>query len=179
VSARRVRHNQGRLCDFTTLLTAVSRNCIVYWLFHRQETEKYHRGPFTWDECHRIKIAIERVSQQKRGDEFCRLIPDFQSWFEKKEKGQARPTALELSNVGKLAPSNQPKDYELWSLLFSQSAGVCSGAIKASAATGRDGRLTLGFSYQEGVVEDRMVVGVIQGFESSLQELLYNQQASA
>jgi hypothetical protein len=93
--------------------------------------------------------------------------------------GQGRPTALEESNEGKLAPSNQLKDYELRSLLFSQSAGECSGAIKASAATGRDGRLTLGFSYQEGVVEDRMVEGVIQKFESILQEALYNQQASA
>lgn len=89
--------------------------------------------------------------------------------------GQARPTALELSNVGKLAPSNQPKDYELQSILFSQSAGACSGAIKVSAATGRDGRLTLGFSYQEGVVEDGMVEGMVQAFESILQKALYNQ----
>lgn len=139
-------------------------------------SETYHRSPFTWNECRRTKTTIERISQQKQGD-LCRTlrqIPDLKAWFEKK-MGQARPTALELSNVGKLAPSNQPKDYELQSILFSQSAGACSGAIKVSAATGRDGRLTLGFSYQEGVVEDGMVEGMVQAFESILQKALYNQ----
>jgi NRPS condensation-like uncharacterized protein len=157
-------------------VTATSIGCFI-----DSFSETYQRSPFSWNECHRTKKAIERVLQQKRGDDLCgnlHRIPDLKSWLEKK-MGQARPSALELSNVGKLTPSTLPKEYEIESLLFSQSAGACSGAIKVSAATGRDGRLIVGFSYQEGVVEDGMVENVIQGFESILREVLCNGQGTA
>ena len=93
--------------------------------------------------------------------------------------GQPRHSALELSNVGRLTPSGRSKDCEIESVLFSQSAGACSAAIKTSAATGRDGRLTLGFSYQEDVVEKGLVERMIEGFESILREELSHQQDTA
>ena len=51
----------------------------------------------------------------------------------------AKPSALELSNVGRLTPSTEIRGYQIKTLLFIQSAGACGGAIKAKVnmATGR------------------------------------------
>lgn len=158
-------------------VTATSMGCFI-----DSFSETYHRGPFTWDEARRTKETIARVVRQRRGDGLCgnlRRIPDLRTWFENK-MGTARPSALELSNVGRLGSSanTESSNYEIESLLFSQSAGACSGAIKVSAVTGRNGRLTLGFSWQDGVVRDGMVESVIHDLESILQETLHKHQRS-
>ena len=157
-------------------VTAISIGCFI-----DNFSETYHRSSFSWDECRRTKETILRVSEQQQGDDLggkLRRIADLRAWFESK-MGQPRHSALELSNVGRLTPSGRSKDCEIESVLFSQSAGACSAAIKTSAATGRDGRLTLGFSYQEDVVEKGLVERMIEGFESILREELSHQQDTA
>lgn len=83
---------------------------------------------------------------------FLRHVPDMHRWFGEK-LGRQRLSAFELSDVGKLGPLKRQVDYRIGSLLFSQSASACSAAVKVSAVTGRDERLALGFSWQEGVVD--------------------------
>lgn len=134
----------------------------------------YSRCPFSWNEARKTKRAIDQIVQRKGGENLCgRLaqISDLKPWLQSK-RGKARPSALELSNVGKLSPTGKPRDYEINTLLFSQCAGACSGAIKVSVATGRDKRLTLGFSWQEGVVEDDMIGRLIRQFRGLLEEAL-------
>ncbi|EXJ65764.1 uncharacterized protein A1O5_11005 [Cladophialophora psammophila CBS 110553] len=132
----------------------------------------HERAPFTWEEARRIKNRIDQVMQEKGGDgllEKLSRIADFESWM-KGKMGRRRTTSLELSNVGHLGPSQADKDYQIESLLFSQSAGASSGAIKVSAVSGRDGRLTLGFSWQEGVVENQVVQDVVREFHRILDD---------
>ena len=153
---------------FPSPVTAHSMGCFVDTF-----AETYHRGPFSWDEARRTRKTIDKVVQQQHGDDLVGTIsriPDLKAWMEKKF-GHARSTTVDLSNVGKLAPSTATGEYQIESLLFSQSAGACSGAIKVNCVTGRDGRLTLGFSWQEGVIEKRMLQAVVSEFRAILERI--------
>lgn len=59
-------------------------------------------------------------------------------------------------------------------MLFSQSASACSGAIKVSGVTGRDERLALGFSWQEGVVDDGTVERLVAKLLEEIEEIVAN-----
>lgn len=138
-------------------------------------SEIYHRSPFNWEEAQRTKNKIDEVIQRRQGDKLCRnvrMIPDLTAWFEQK-MGKSRQSALELSNVGNLGASTNSGCYRIEDVLFSQSAGACSGAIKVSAVTGRNGRLSLGFTWQEGVVDDGLIIRVVKEFQAILSVIIY------
>jgi hypothetical protein len=56
-------------------------------------------------------------------------------------------------------------------MLFSQSACACSAAIKISAVTGRDGRLVVGFTWQEGVADTEMIEGIKIALHEQVEKL--------
>jgi NRPS condensation-like uncharacterized protein len=123
-----------------------------------------------WGEARRTKGIIEEIMAKKGSDMlvgYLRYIPDLKTWMRSK-LGQKRMSAFELSNVGKISstPRNYP-NFEIGGMLFSQSASACSAAIKISAVTGRDGRLVVGFTWQEGVVAD---TEMIEGIKIALHE---------
>lgn len=101
------------------------------------------------------------------------FVPDMLAWFRDKI-GKKRWAAFELSNVGTVGRTATRKDpsadYEMETLLFSQSASACAGVIKISVATGRDGRLTLGFTWQLHAVESSMATRFVHLFTQSLIE---------
>lgn len=140
----------------------------------------YSRVGFSWDEVFRTKCHMDRILQQKNWDNLCKKIaqiPDLRSWFQY-QMGQSRETALELSNVGRLSSPRRERRYEIEDLLFSQAAGACSGAIKVSAVTGRNQRLSLGFSWQEGVVDDEIIGRLISELEHVVNHALCLYEAS-
>jgi hypothetical protein len=154
-------------------VTADGMGCFVDTFpdtFHRSSTDE-----FSWDEARRVKGTIDQVMRAKRGNglvEGLSRVPDFRLWLLNK-MGHPRQVAWELSNVGRLAPASKTSDAakscQMQGVLFTQSAGATNAAIKVSAVTGRDERLTLAFTGQEGVVEGEMVARVRQAFESILQ----------
>lgn len=102
---------------------------------------------------------------------FLRHVPDMHRWFGEK-LGRQRLSAFELSNVGKLGPLKRQGDYRIESLLFSQGASACSAAIKISAVTGRDERLALGFSWQEGVVDDDIMERLVARLREEVEKIV-------
>jgi hypothetical protein len=91
-------------------------------------------------------------------------IPDvsavFYSMF-----GKPRDAAFEVTNVGLFSPADIP-GVSLWkvgNVLLSRSAAVPGAAVTVSVVTGGDGIMALGFSWQEGVVEDGFMDRVRQG----------------
>ncbi len=130
---------------------------------------------FSWAMAKETGKRIDRVVQERKGDGLIgRLsqVQDVKSWTMER-MGHRRTTSLELSNVGKLPSLVAVKDYVIESLVFSQSAGALSGAIKVSCVTGRDGRLVLGFTWQKGVVDEDLVDGVISEFQLIIYQELY------
>ncbi|KAI1625348.1 alcohol acetyltransferase [Exophiala viscosa] len=135
--------------------------------------EKYHRGPFSWEEAKRAKQTIDKVMHNRCGHgliENLARIQDVKAEVDE-NMGQPRRASLEMSNVGKLGPLQPGQGYQIESLLFSQSAGAMSAALKVSIVTGRDGRLSLAFTWQEGVIEDGFGEKVIEEFEKILNEI--------
>lgn len=134
----------------------------------------YHRMPsFDWDEARRTKIAIEHTMAQKGGDMpvgYLAYIQNQHHWMLQK-LGRRRMSAFELSNVGTASTLRGTSKFGIESMLFSQSSSACSAAIKVSAVTGRDGRLALGFTWQEGVIEADMVDRIKMALKDEMEKL--------
>lgn len=134
----------------------------------------YNRAAsFDWDEARRTKAVIEHTMAQKGGDMpvgYLKFIQSQHNWMLQK-LGRKRMSAFELSNVGASSPLQGESCFGIESMLFSQSSSACSAAIKISAVTGRDGRLALGFTWQEGAVEDDMIDRVRQALKSQIEIL--------
>jgi hypothetical protein len=134
----------------------------------------YRRMPsFNWDEARRTKIAIEHTMAQKGSDMpvgYLAFIQNQHHWMLQK-LGRKRMSAFELSNVGASSTLRGGLNFEIESMLFSQSSSACSAAIKVSAVTGRDGRLALGFTWQEGVIEADMMERVKRALKGEVERL--------
>ncbi|KAI9044895.1 Alcohol acetyltransferase [Aspergillus affinis] len=134
----------------------------------------YSRTPlFDWNEARRAKEAIDHAMAQKGGDlsvGYLRFVPNQHHWMIQK-LGRKRMAAFELSNIGVGSSSSENSCFGIEGMLFSQSASACSAAIKISAVTGRDGKLALGFTWQEGVVDGGMIKQLQRAFRAHVEEL--------
>ena len=150
-------------------VTATTLGCYVGSL-----STTYHREPsFNWDESRRTKVAIEHAMAQKGGNMpvgYLALIQNQHHWMLQK-MGKNRKSAFELSNIGTTSTLRGGANFEIESMLFSQSSSACSGAIKISAVTGPDGRLALGFTWQEGAIEAGMIEKVQSVLKGEIERL--------
>lgn len=123
----------------------------------------YTRAPsLDWGEARRTRKIIEDTLAKEGSDMpvgYLRHVPSLHDWMWEKI-GSARMSAFELSNVGKIAPAREQTAFGIEAMAFSQSSSACSAAIKVSAVTGRDGRLALGFTWQEGIVKPSMIESI-------------------
>ncbi|KAF4458632.1 Alcohol acetyltransferase [Fusarium albosuccineum] len=130
-------------------------------------SEVYSRNTLSlWKDAKRTKNTIDETLRKKGVDmpvAYLKHVPNLIQWLAEK-MGKKRWAAWELSNVGGLSPSPDLKlqDGLIQSVMFSQSASASSGAVKVSAASGRDGRLGLGFTWQDGIVDDELVHELIK-----------------
>lgn len=88
-------------------------------------------------------------------------IPDISAIFTSLV-GKSRDAAFEVTNVGlfsSAAASERKADscWQVGEVLLSRSSLVSGAAITISIATGGDGTMAVGFSWQEGVVDDGLV----------------------
>lgn len=96
-----------------------------------------------------------------------KAIPDVSLAF-KSMVGTNRDAAFEISNLGKFGAFTEPDDGSQWCLgriTFSRSAVAFGAALTTSVVTGGDGALTVGFSWQNGVVDDDFVDQVADNFK--------------
>ena len=152
-------------------VTSQSRECYV-----GSFGQVYQRKPGSlWDEAKTTKNTIDETLAgmgENMPVGYLRHIPNLKQWFEDK-MGQRRWAAFELSNVGALSsPETAETTYQIEDVIFSQSASACSGAIKVSVVSGRTGNLSLGFSWQKGVVEDEMVKEVMARMGRRINDML-------
>lgn len=99
---------------------------------------------------------------------FFKAIPDVAAAF-KSMIGTERDAAFEISNLGRFADDDAGEasgaPWRVGRMVFSRSAVAFGAALNTSVVSGGDGALTIGFSWQEGVVEDELVEGVVGGFK--------------
>lgn len=134
----------------------------------------HRRQTFSWDEARRCRKTISQIMDEKgHGMPFSHpeeMAADLKSWFECKI-GKPRISAFELSNVGRLLATEDLRLCRLDTLLFSQSAGATSAALKISLATGPDGALTIGISWQQGIVDEDVVAHLLQDLPKRIRAL--------
>ena len=156
----------------------------AYKFMHLRTTSKVNHGHdneierFSWDEARRVKSAIDAELDKKGHDSVVGLLRyagDLLAFLNKKV-GKERDQSFEVSNIGvfKSAPANSGEN--VWSvgrMVFSQSANVAGPALEASLVTGGDGRLTLGFSWLEGIVDGDWVETVMTALKRNMENLAH------
>ena len=100
-----------------------------------------------------------------------KLIPDVAAVFISL-LGTTRDAAFEISNLGRfsplpadnISPGNEAgAHWRIGRVIFSRSAVAFGAAITTSVVTGADGGLSVGFCWQDGVVETSVVEQVMKG----------------
>lgn len=84
--------------------------------------------------------------------------------------GQARDSAFEVSNLGVFDALKTDGGWDVGKIVFSRSAFASGSAIAVSVVSGSDGALSLGFTWQEGVVEEEVVDRLINELENTFTE---------
>jgi hypothetical protein len=103
-----------------------------------------------------------------------RNIPDLSVVFQSLI-GSERAAAYEVSNLGIFSGSRKADagytlgSWEVGRVTFSRSTVVSGCAVTMSVVTGGDGGMTIGFSWQQGVVEDDLVERLIRGVATELE----------
>lgn len=98
---------------------------------------------------------------------FFKAIPDIAVAFGSM-LGTARDAAFEISNLGRFEEVqrvNQGGNCSIGRMIFSRSTVAFGAALNTSVVSGADGGLTVGFSWQECVVETSVVESVVKGFK--------------
>jgi hypothetical protein len=127
---------------------------------------------FPWSEAQRSRTLIGEYLKdngEKMNVAKFKQIKDMRSFF-KSRIGRERGTSFDVSNLGVMKiDGEQMQGWEMGKLVFSRSAFVSGSAIAVGVVTGPDGCLTIGFCWQEGVVEryvvEMMAEKVRAGFE--------------
>ncbi|KAF3809900.1 hypothetical protein GCG54_00014114 [Colletotrichum gloeosporioides] len=142
-------------------------------------SEQYSRSAdpaSMWSDARRTKATIDEVARNRGADMpvgYLRCVAhDMPGWLSGK-LGKKRAAAWELSNVGVVGSAGRvaKTGFKMERMLFSQSASATSGAVKVSVVTGIDGQLGFAFSWQEGIVEERLAEEVVSTFRESLLDL--------
>lgn len=137
--------------------------------------EKYS---YIWNEAIKVRATIKGELAKEGKDirtGLLKLVGDSHKFFQK-NIGKARGESIELSNLGVFSAPKaaEPSGWKVSKVLFSQAGNVVGSPLEVMMATGPDGRLNIGFSWLEGVVEDRWVESVMEEFKQTIEDLFSN-----
>ncbi|KAK2825764.1 hypothetical protein FQN49_007386 [Arthroderma sp. PD_2] len=97
-----------------------------------------------------------------------KAIPDISAIFPSM-LGKPRDAALEVTNVGLFSSASPETEaapvWQVGKVLLSRSSLLAGAAVTVSVVTGGNGSMTLGFTWQEGIVEDDVIDKVCQGVQ--------------
>lgn len=86
--------------------------------------------------------------------------------------GEERGTSFDVSNLGVMKIEGQDiQEWKVGKVVFSRSAFVSGSAIAAGVVTGADGCLTIGFCWQEGVVEIAIVETLVEKLRCEIESI--------
>ena len=87
--------------------------------------------------------------------------------------GTERGTSFDVSNLGGIRGKNiGERTWKMGRVLFSRSAFVSGSAVAVGVVSGPDECLSLGFSWQEGIVSDRVIDELIRGTCTEIDNLV-------
>ncbi|EXJ54683.1 hypothetical protein A1O7_10024 [Cladophialophora yegresii CBS 114405] len=137
--------------------------------FEHAHDSKSELSVLSWPEAQRSRRNIEHTLSLRganAGTNLLKYVNNFHEDLFLSKIGKHRENSFEVSNLGLVKPytsGHGGSGLEMGRMVFTQSAGVTAAAIQVSVVTGADGCLVLGFSWQEGIVEDGLVHNVLAG----------------
>ena len=133
---------------------------------------------FTWAEARRSKAMINAYLQtgsQKVNVAKLGMVSDMPEFFLGKV-GKERGSSFDVSNLGGLA-DGEGGNWRMGKMVFSRSDFVTGSAFSTGAVTGPDGCLVFGFVWQDGVVEEELMMGVIEKVRCEIEGLAREKSA--
>ncbi|KAL5363904.1 alcohol acetyltransferase [Aspergillus floccosus] len=127
---------------------------------------------FPWNEAKRARETIEKAVNLQGKDTFAallRLVNNIHKYFTDKI-GKPRDSSLEVSNIGAVVPADVGNDTipQIGRIVFTQCGSVIGSALETCVVTGGDGCLVWAFCWQEGVVEEELVMSAIETVKTEL-----------
>ncbi|KAF5022502.1 hypothetical protein F66182_5474 [Fusarium sp. NRRL 66182] len=127
-----------------------------------------------WDQARKVKAEIKQKAATLPADDANILLPSISDWAShwREKDGQPRDGSWELSNIGCLdIPSAQGDKRGISRVLFTNGIMVAGEPMGISVASVPDGALTLGISWNEGVIEDEIMEGLAEDLEVYMKRL--------
>lgn len=127
-----------------------------------------------WEQILQSKLELQRFIDTNGKNIFTGLFFLLKNWHKylQAQVGKNRSLSFEISNLGTPHRLDRAKNENVkvhsGEMLFSQTISVIDSAIEISAVTGGDGCLAMGFSWQEGVVEEEIIVHLSRDIEKYL-----------
>lgn len=161
----------------------VDEDSIGNWVSRYLEEHRRPKGSpnnaaalFSWDEARRVRSTIQGEVGKEGKDSHVALLRfagNLHTFF-KGKIGKPRDESFEFSNIGVFKTKRQEGDdnspnWDIGKVVFSQSADIVGAAVEASLVTGNDGRLNIGFSWLEGVVEGSWVERVMKSLKGVIE----------
>jgi hypothetical protein len=134
------------------------------------------KNSYIWNEAIKVRATI-RGELAKEGKNIrtglLKFVGDSHKFFQK-NIGKPRGESIELSNLGVFSAPKvaESSEWKVTKVLFSQAGNVVGSPLEVMMATGPDGRLNIGFSWLEGVVEGKWVESVMEEFKQTIEELV-------
>jgi Alcohol acetyltransferase len=153
----------------------ISENVIGVYLdafsAHYDRTPNAHA---LWPEAQRSRGLINdylKTNGEKVNVAKFKQIRDMRAFFLGRV-GKERGTSFDVSNLGIMkVEADEKEPWKMGKVVFSRSAFVSGSAIAAGVVTGADGCLTIGFCWQERVVENAMVEIVIETVRARIESI--------
>ncbi|KAF4343919.1 hypothetical protein FBEOM_2154 [Fusarium beomiforme] len=127
-----------------------------------------------WSYAKKVKDEIKKKTSTIPADdgmEEIAAITDWQALLRKKD-GQPRARSWEVSNVGTIAaPAEGEGKRSIHRMLFTNGVMVSSDPMSVSAASVKNGPLTMGISWNDGIVEDKIIEGLTDDLATYLRRL--------
>jgi hypothetical protein len=145
--------------------------------FEHAEGSKLELPVLAWSEARRSRRNIEHTLSLKGANAGVNLLKYVNNFHEElflSKIGQHREKSFEVSNLGLVKPDiaiDGEDGVEMGRIIFTQSAGITAAAIQVSVVTGADGCMVLGFSWQEGIVEDELADHVLEAIAAEIERL--------
>jgi len=139
-------------------------------------SEYYSRStlqPFSWDEARRTKDTITHYLKsegQRISVGRFKQCPDMREMFTSRI-GTERDSSFDISNIGVISNVEDGK-WQVGRTVFSRSAFANGCALSISVATGGNGCIVLGFTWQAGIVNEEFVQSVILGVEREIEGIV-------
>ena len=149
----------------------ISEDSMGVWIASVEEL--YLRCDFSWGETRRSRQKITDFLARYGRDTnvaLLRWLSDYKSHFTSK-LGTKRGMSFEISNVGTWFSGENASlgGWKVGRMLFSQSASVTGAAIGVCVISGGDGSMTLGYTWQEGVVDGRTIEQIMEEMQNRIE----------